>query len=72
VTVADSRSPAERVAAVHRHGAPVTDQQRAAATALLTDLLTAAGTHGITLADFDWVSDLPAACLDVVRAKDDR
>jgi hypothetical protein len=67
----DSRTPAERVAAVHRHG-PVSDSARAAATALLTDLLAAAAKHGVTLTDFDFVVDLPGACIDVVLAKEDR
>lgn len=56
-----------RVAAVQRGGGPVTEEQRAAATALLADMLTAAEEHGVTLDDFDWVTDLPGACLDVVR-----
>lgn len=59
------RTPADRVAAVHRYGDPVTDAQRAAATALLVDLLVAAEEHGVTIEDFDGVSDLPGACLDV-------
>lgn len=44
----ESRTPADRVAAVHRHGDPVTADQRARATALLTDLLAAADGHGVT------------------------
>lgn len=60
---------AERVAAVRRHGGQVTDEQRAAATALLTDLLEAAARHGVTLADLDYVIDLPSGCLDVVLSK---
>jgi hypothetical protein len=67
--VPDTRTPADRVAAIHRGGDPVTDEQRATATALLTDLLAAAEKHGVTLADFDWTVDLPGGCLDVVRAK---
>ncbi|MFI1245017.1 hypothetical protein [Enterococcus casseliflavus] len=63
------RTPADRVAAVHRHGDPVTDQQRAAATALLMDLLVAAKRHGVTIEDFDWTVDLPGGCLDVILAK---
>lgn len=62
------RTLADRVAAIERFGpAPVTDQQRAAATALLADLLEAAERHGASLDDFDWVADLPGACLDVIR-----
>jgi hypothetical protein len=63
------RTVADRVAAVHRHGDPVTDEQRSAAQALLTDLLEAAARHGVTLDDFDWTVDLPAGCLDVILAK---
>lgn len=63
------RLPADRVAEVHRHGDPVTDEQRAAATALLVDLLAAAERHGVTLADFDWAIDLPGGCLDAILAK---
>jgi hypothetical protein len=59
----------QRVEAIRRHGDPVTDQQRAAATALLASLLEAAAQHGVTLDDFDWTIDLPAGCLDVVLAK---
>ncbi|MDX2948879.1 hypothetical protein [Streptomyces caniscabiei] len=62
----DTRTPAERIAAVHRYGDPITAEQRAAATALLTDLLDAAARHGFTLADFDAVVDLPGGCIDVV------
>lgn len=65
----DTRTPADHVAAVRRHGAPVTDRQRADATALLEDLLTAAAQHGVTLDDLGWVVDLPGACLDIIRAK---
>lgn len=66
------RTPADRVASVHRYGDPVTDGQRAAATALLTDLLAAAERHGVTLADFDGTIDLPGGCLDVILAKTPR
>ena len=65
----DTRTPADRVAAVHRHGDPITAEQRAAATELLDDLLAAAARHGVTLSDFDSVVDLPGGCLDVVLAK---
>jgi hypothetical protein len=61
------RTVADRIAAVKRGGGPVTDEERAAATALLTDMLTAAASHGVTLDDLDWVTDLPGACLDVTR-----
>lgn len=63
------RTAAERVALVHRHGGPVTEDQRQAATALLSDLLAAAEKHGVGLPDFDWTADLPGACLDVICAK---
>lgn len=63
------RTLAERVAAVHRGGGPVTDDQRAAATALLADMLEAAGRHGVTLDDLDWTVDLPGGCLDVILSK---
>lgn len=63
------RTLAERVDAIHRHGDPVTGQQRANATALLAALLDAAAQHGVTLDDFDWTIDLPGGCLDVILAK---
>ncbi|MGW1306724.1 hypothetical protein ACWD5R_44955 [Streptomyces sp. NPDC002514] len=65
----DTRTPADRIAAVKRHGGPITQQQRDRATALLESLLTAAAEHGVTLADFDWMIDLPGGCLDVILAK---
>lgn len=63
------RTPADRVAAIKRHGDPVTSAQRAAATALLQNLLEAAAEDGFTLDDFDWTIDLPGGCLDVILAK---
>lgn len=61
------RTPADRVAVIQRGGPwPITDVHREAATALLVSLLDAAATHGVTLDDLDWVTDLPGACLDVV------
>ncbi|MFE5122152.1 hypothetical protein [Streptomyces sp. NPDC056669] len=62
-------TPADRVAAVRRYGAPVAAAEHSAATALLVDLLEAAERHGVTLADFDGVVDLPGGCLDVVLSK---
>lgn len=66
----DTRTPAERIAAVQRHGAPIADDTRTRATALLEDLLAAAARHGVGLADFDWVADLPGACVDVMAPRD--
>ncbi|MGV4930288.1 hypothetical protein [Streptomyces sp. HJ7] len=63
------RSPADRIAAIERSGPPVTDQQRAAATALLVDLLAAAERHGVSIDDLDWTVDLPGGCLDVILTK---
>ena len=65
------RTPADRIAAVNRAGA-IAAEERAAATALLIDLLAAAARHGVTLDDLDWVTDLPGACLDVTAARPGR
>ena len=62
------RTTADRIAAIHRYGDPVTDQQRTDARLLLESLLLAAGLHGATLDDFDGVVDLPGGCLDVILA----
>ncbi|MFJ6141146.1 hypothetical protein [Kitasatospora sp. NPDC092286] len=43
-----------------------TEQDRAAGTALLADILHAASQHGVTLDTFDWVTDLPGNCYAVV------
>jgi hypothetical protein len=67
-----NQDPAARIAAVRRYGDPITDGQRADATALLADMLAAAQKHGITLANFDFTIDLPGGCVDVVTARDDR
>jgi hypothetical protein len=64
-----ARTPAEAIAAVHRHGPAISPETRAAALELLRDLLAAAAQHGVGLGDFDRVVDLPAACVDVVVAK---
>jgi endonuclease/exonuclease/phosphatase family metal-dependent hydrolase len=64
-----ARTPAEAIAAVHRHGPAITAEQRNAALELLRDLLAAAAQHGVGLGDFNHVCDLPAACIDVVVAK---
>ncbi|MDV9195538.1 hypothetical protein [Streptomyces sp. Wh19] len=61
------RSTGERVTAVKRGGKPVTDTEHEAATRLLDTLLDAASEHGVSLHDFDFVTDLPGACLDVTR-----
>ncbi|MGC0319343.1 hypothetical protein [Kitasatospora acidiphila] len=66
------RTPADRIAGVQRFGDPITDSQRARATALLLDLLAAAELHGATLSDFDFTIDLPGGCLDVITAMDRR
>lgn len=63
------RSTGERITAVRRGGSPTTDAQHTAATRLLDVLLDAAADHGVSLDDFDWVADLPGACLDVIHAK---
>lgn len=63
------RTLAERVAAVHRYGDPITPEQRAAAEQLLAAMLEAAGHHGVTIDDFDFTIDLPGGCLDVILAK---
>jgi len=39
---------------------------RAAASRLLDDLVSVARGHGVSLADFDRVTDLPEACLDAL------
>lgn len=66
------RTLADRVAAIHRHGDPVTDEQRAAAEQLLAAMLAGAEQHGVTLDDFDWTIDLPGGCLDVILSKSRR
>ncbi len=68
-TDSKGRTLAERVGAIHRHGDPVTAEQREQATALLAALLEGAAQHGVTLDDFDFTVDLPGGCLDVVLAK---
>ncbi|MFD5416417.1 hypothetical protein [Streptomyces nojiriensis] len=40
------RTPAERIADVHRYGDPIPESDRVAATELLVDLLDAAARHG--------------------------
>ncbi|MFD0214304.1 hypothetical protein ACFVH9_35785 [Streptomyces hirsutus] len=65
----DTRTLADRIAAVQRHGAPLTDDERAAAEQLLADMLAAAGRHGAALADFDWTVDLPGGCVDVILSR---
>lgn len=61
------RTTADRIAAVQRGGDPITDRQHRDARLLLESLLLAAGLHGVTLADLDYVADLPGVCLDVIR-----
>ncbi|MFI8995692.1 hypothetical protein [Streptomyces sp. NPDC053542] len=63
----DRNNPADRICRIQRFGSTrVTPQQRAAAITLLRSLLRASSSHGITLADWDKVTDLPAACLGVI------
>ncbi|MFE0692881.1 hypothetical protein [Streptomyces sp. NPDC058869] len=69
VIVSISGSPAERVAAVRRYGTPAGPVVVAEAVALLESLLAAAAAHGVALADFDNVIDLPGGCLDVMVGK---
>lgn len=64
----DTRTLADRIAAVQRHST-LTDDERAAAEDLLAAMLNAAELHGVTLSDFDWKLDLPGACVDVILAK---
>jgi hypothetical protein len=68
----DTRTPADRIntSADRVHGTTVSTDQRDRATALLVDMLAAAQRHGATLAAFDWVDDLPAACVAVTLAAD--
>jgi hypothetical protein len=70
----DQRTPTDRInaSADRLHGEPISTDQRDRATALLVAMLAAAQHHGATLADFDWVDDLPAACVSVVVALDRR
>jgi hypothetical protein len=67
--MSDARTPDQRIAAIQRYGDPITPQQRYDAAALLRDVLAAAARHGVTLADFDGVVDLPGGCLDAVLAR---
>ncbi|WP_127468699.1 hypothetical protein [Streptomyces sp. B27] len=57
------------MAAVHRYGTPVGPEVTARAVSLLESLLAAATAHGVSLADFDAVIDLPGGCLDVMVGK---
>lgn len=63
------RTTADRIAAIHRSGDPVTDQHRTDARLLLESLLLAARGHGVALTDFDGVVDLPGGCVDVILAQ---
>ena len=45
-----------------------TERDKAAATALLADMLQAAAQHGINLDALDWVTDLPGGCLAAVTS----
>jgi hypothetical protein len=68
-TDSKGRTTADRIAAVHRGGDPITDEHRKDARLLLESLLLAAGLRGVTLDDLDWTIDLPGGCLDVILAK---
>lgn len=63
------RNTRDRIDAVHRV-TPLTARQRDLAVLLLDELLDAADRRGATLDDFDWFTDLPAACVAVIQAKD--
>lgn len=65
----DTRTAADRIAAVRRHGRPVTDADQAAAAALLTDLYAAAAQHGITPDNLGFLADLPGLALDAIRSR---
>jgi hypothetical protein len=67
-----TRTPAEAIAAVHRHGPAISPEVRAKALELLRDMLAAAAQHGIGLGDFDNVCDIAGGCVDVVVAKSRR
>ncbi|MGW9376356.1 hypothetical protein ACWGVR_40815 [Streptomyces xanthophaeus] len=61
--------PARITASAARLGGPAaTPAEKADAAALLRDLLEAARSHGVTLAHFDAVADLPQAALMVIRS----
>ncbi|MEU1224845.1 hypothetical protein [Streptomyces microflavus] len=60
--------PARILAAADRlHGRPYKAAELADACSLLRDMLEAAATHGVTLADFDNVVDLPQAAVMTIR-----
>jgi hypothetical protein len=63
----DTRTATDRIAAVRRHGQAAPAEQQTAAAELLADLLAAAARHGVTEDDLAYVTDLPGACLDVIR-----
>jgi sugar phosphate isomerase/epimerase len=68
--VARHRELAERINDVsERRSTPGTEEEKAAATALLADMLEAAAKHGIVLDAFDWVTDLPGGCFAAVVSK---
>lgn len=62
----------DRIIAVECRGQPPTDAQLTEAHRLLVKLLHAAEPFGLKLKDFDWVVDLPAACVHVILSKDRR
>ncbi|WP_042365694.1 hypothetical protein [Streptacidiphilus neutrinimicus] len=68
--VARCRDLAERINAVDEHRSTRgTEEEKAAATALLADMLQAAAQHGVNLDAFDWVTDLPGGCYAAIASK---
>lgn len=65
----EGRSTAARIADIRPTSDHITTQQRDDARRLLNALLQAAAPFGMTLGDFDWVIDLPGACVDIVLSK---
>ena len=66
------RTLVQRIAAVERGGDPTTVGQQADAADLLADMLAVLALRGLTLDDADWVTNLPADAVDLVRYRDRR
>lgn len=62
------RTTEDRVEAVARSGTPPTAQEKDDTRRLLNAVLGAAEPFGLTIEDFDAVTDLPSAFLDAVTA----